>query len=487
MKPTASPSLWRPLQVTVFRNLLIADVISDAGAFMQNVGAAWLMVSLGAGPIYVAPTQTAASLPYFLLALPAGSAGDIGDRRKLILFTESWMMGVALILAILTIAGVMSPWILLVLRFALSAGDAFEAPAWRAILPELVPKEDLAAASALNGIEFSLARAVGPALAGMIISAAGVATAFIANFVSFFGVILVVAKWKRRWRPILVTLSCGVRLHDRTKDGLFSRECAVADVLRLRTGFPAMLSEREANAHFTHYGWERAMINALPSSCCSKGLLGPAVGILPALVSRPLGSFGVQRVDDGCGVLVDHCEERPCWGLRLAPAGFPILHVVEAETKRDGELGLCETEAFADGLHIDLSGEGGLVAFGISLEVGLDLAKSVHEFVECGGQGLSLPVCVKNSVCAFLKFVSLCLGKIGFLVLRKDRDEEDGKPLIDVNNASAPLFPISSRATRTFLKPPVPPMTSADSGSAATRLTMSARSSSLKSLFAMAR
>jgi len=197
MKPTASPNLWRPLRVTIFRNLLIADVISDAGAFMQNVGAAWLMVSLGAGPIYVALTQTAASLPYFLLALPAGSAGDIVDRRKLILFTESWMMGVALILAILTIAGVMSPWILLVLTFALSAGDAFETPAWRAILPELVLKEDLAAASALNGIEFNLARAVGPALAGAIISVAGVATAFVANFVSFFGVILVVARWKR--------------------------------------------------------------------------------------------------------------------------------------------------------------------------------------------------------------------------------------------------------------------------------------------------
>ena len=197
MKPTTSPNLWQPLRVTIFRNLLIADVISDAGAFMQNVGAAWLMVSLGAGPIYVALTQTAASLPYFLLILPAGSAAHIVDRRKLILFTESWMMGVALILAILTIAGVMTPWILLALTFALSAGDAFETPAWRAILPELVPKEELAAASALNGIEFNLARAVGPALAGAIISAAGVATAFFANFVSFFGVILVVARWKR--------------------------------------------------------------------------------------------------------------------------------------------------------------------------------------------------------------------------------------------------------------------------------------------------
>jgi MFS family permease len=197
LRMRGSSSLWRPLTVSTFRNLLIADVVSDIGAFMQNVGAAWLMVSLGAAPIYVALTQTASSLPYFLLALPAGSMGDIVDRRKLVLFTESWMMGVALILAILTISGVMSPWLLLVLTFALSAGDAFETPAWRAILPELVPKEDIAAASALNGIEFNLARAVGPALAGSIIAAAGVATAFVANFVSFFGVILVVARWKR--------------------------------------------------------------------------------------------------------------------------------------------------------------------------------------------------------------------------------------------------------------------------------------------------
>ena len=77
-----------PLRVSMFRNLLVADFVSDIGTFMQNVGAAWLMLSLGAGPGYVALTQTAASLPYFLLALPAGSAGDIFDRRKLVLYTE---------------------------------------------------------------------------------------------------------------------------------------------------------------------------------------------------------------------------------------------------------------------------------------------------------------------------------------------------------------------------------------------------------------
>ena len=197
MKALASSSLWRPLQMPMFRNLLIADVVSDIGTFMQSVGAAWLMVSLGAGPMYVALTQTASSLPFFLLALPAGSAGDIVDRRKLILFTEGWMVCAALALAVLTIGGRITPWLLLMLTFALSAGDAFETPTWRAVLPELVPKEDLVPASALNGIEFNLARAVGPALAGLLISAAGIAAAFVANVVSFLGVILVIARWKR--------------------------------------------------------------------------------------------------------------------------------------------------------------------------------------------------------------------------------------------------------------------------------------------------
>src|SRR5712692_9203496 len=191
------PSLWRPLRTPMFRNLPLADVMSDVGTFMQSVGAAWLMVSLGAGPMYVALTQTASALPFFIFALPAGAIGDIVDRRKVILYTEAWMVGVALVLAALTRAGLVSPLPLLILTFALSAGDAFESPSWRAVLPELVKKEDLPAASALNGIEFNFARAVGPGLAGLVIAAAGAGTAFLINTVSFVGVIFVVARWKR--------------------------------------------------------------------------------------------------------------------------------------------------------------------------------------------------------------------------------------------------------------------------------------------------
>jgi MFS family permease len=174
--------------------------VSDIGAFMQGVGAAWLMVSLGAGPLNVALIQTATTLPFFLLVLPAGALGDIADRRRLILATESWMLAAAVALTVFTFLGWMSPWLLLALTFVLSAGDAVEAPAWRALLPELVEPQDLAAGSALNGIEFNLARAVGPALAGLLIAAAGVGTAFLVNALSFLGVIVVVARWKRPTR-----------------------------------------------------------------------------------------------------------------------------------------------------------------------------------------------------------------------------------------------------------------------------------------------
>jgi len=194
---TAMPSLWHPLRNRTFRNLLLADVVSDIGTFMQNVGAAWLMVSFNAGPLYIALVQTASALPFFVFVLPAGALGDIVDRRKLILVTEVWMTVIAALLAVLTFGRLASPLLLLALTFALSAGDAVETPAWRAILPELVANEDLAPAAALNGIEFNFARAVGPALAGLLIAMAGVGTAFAINAVSFLGVIFVIARWRR--------------------------------------------------------------------------------------------------------------------------------------------------------------------------------------------------------------------------------------------------------------------------------------------------
>ncbi len=207
-------STWRPLRLPVFRNLLVADLVSDMGTFMQGVGAAWLMVSQGAGPLLVALTQTASAFPFFLLALPAGALGDIFDRRKLILTTEVWMFSVAVALAILTAVHLIAPWALLLLTLALSIGDALEAPTWRAVLPELVPQQGLMPAIALNGIEFNLARALGPALGGFLIVAAGIGTVFWLNAASYLGVLWVIARWKRppnQPGPLRETVSGAIR------------------------------------------------------------------------------------------------------------------------------------------------------------------------------------------------------------------------------------------------------------------------------------
>jgi MFS family permease len=188
---------WHPLRTKIFRNLLLADLVSDMGTFMQSVAAAWLMTTLTRSTLLIALIQAASAAPYFLLALPAGSIGDIVDRRKLILCTETWMVGVAVILTIATGVGAMTPWLLLALTVAMSFGDAIESPTWRAIFPELIKKEDLSAALALNGIEFNLARAIGPGLAGLIVAASGARTAFALDAISFAGVIYVIARWRR--------------------------------------------------------------------------------------------------------------------------------------------------------------------------------------------------------------------------------------------------------------------------------------------------
>ena len=218
----------------MFRRLIAADFVSDIGTFMQSVGSAWLMVSLGASPLYVALTQTASTLPFFIFALPAGAVGDIADRRRLILFTETWMVAVATVLTVTTLSGHITPWLLLTLTFALAAGDAFEAPTWRAVLPEVVAKEDLPAASALNGIEFNLARAIGPALAGGLIAASGVGAAFVVNVVSFVGVIVVVSKWHR---PARARTSPAETLGGATRAALrYVRHAPVPRGVMLRAG-----------------------------------------------------------------------------------------------------------------------------------------------------------------------------------------------------------------------------------------------------------
>ena len=169
---------------------------------MQNVGAAWLMAVLSPSPLYVALVQTATSLPVFLLGIPAGAIADIVDRRKLLIWTQIWMLAAAGILGVMTVAGYTGPWPLLLLTFALGIGSTMNGPAWYAIMPELVPRAEIPAAIALNSASFNLARAVGPAMGGVVVAATGAGPAFLLNAVSFIGVVIVLWLWHVRPRDV---------------------------------------------------------------------------------------------------------------------------------------------------------------------------------------------------------------------------------------------------------------------------------------------
>jgi predicted MFS family arabinose efflux permease len=198
MHASPSNSALAPLREPLFRSIWIAAVISYTGTWMQNVGAGWLMTTLTMSPFMVGLVQAAATLPVFLVILPAGALADMVDRRRLLLFAQTWMVFASAALGVLTLMNLVTPWILLLFTFLLGLGAVMNDPAWQAITPEIVSHEQHASAVALNSAGFNVARAVGPALGGLIVAAAGCGTTFLLNALSFFGVILFLYHWKRR-------------------------------------------------------------------------------------------------------------------------------------------------------------------------------------------------------------------------------------------------------------------------------------------------
>ena len=193
----AEVSPWGPLRRRLFRTLWIATVVSNTGTWMHDVGAGWLMTSLAPTPLMVALVQAATTLPMVFLALPAGALADIVDRRRYLIGTLLWMLAVATLLGLLTLAGLTTAWTLLGFTFALGIGSALMLPAWAALTPELVPRSELLAAVALNSMGMNVSRAIGPALAGLIVAVAGPGVVFLLNAASFLGVMGALVWWRR--------------------------------------------------------------------------------------------------------------------------------------------------------------------------------------------------------------------------------------------------------------------------------------------------
>ena len=186
-----------PFGVPIYRMIWGANLLSNFGTLIQSIGASWMMVSLSGSATLVALVQASTTLPVMMLALVSGAVADNFDRRKIMLAAQTLMLCAASALAICGLLGVLTPWMLLAFTFLIGCGTALNGPAWQASVGEMVPKPLLSSAIAYNSMSFNIARSVGPALGGVIVAAAGAASAFLVNALSYVGLIAVLLGWKR--------------------------------------------------------------------------------------------------------------------------------------------------------------------------------------------------------------------------------------------------------------------------------------------------
>lgn len=213
---TTAPAL-APLATPTFRGLWLAWLAANLTMWMNDVAAAWLMTSLTTSPVMVALVQTASTLPVFLLGLPSGALADILDRRRYFAATQLWVSINALVLAGLSLAGALDAPLLLALTFVNGVGLAMRWPVFAAIVPQVVSREHLPAALALNGIAMNLSRVLGPVLAGALLAAFSSAAVFVLNAVLAGIAFVLVLRW--RSQPKLSALP-GERFFGAMRGGL---------------------------------------------------------------------------------------------------------------------------------------------------------------------------------------------------------------------------------------------------------------------------
>lgn len=194
------PNRMSPLvafQSKTFRSLWSATLISNLGGLVEGVGAAWLMTSLATSHGMVALVQSSTTLPVMIFSLAAGALADNYDRRRIMLIAQMLMLCVSATLAVLTYRDDLTPWLLLSLTFLIGCGGALHNPSWQASMGDVVPRDHLPGAVALNSMSYNLMRSIGPAIGGVIVAAAGAAFAFLFNVFCYFALIFALWRWKK--------------------------------------------------------------------------------------------------------------------------------------------------------------------------------------------------------------------------------------------------------------------------------------------------
>lgn len=194
----SAPGAFAPLAGRVFLVLWVATVVGNVGSFIRDTASAWIATDLSASPAAIATVQAAATLPVFLLAIPAGVLSDILDRRRFLIAVQIFLGLVSLSLMLLSAFGAMSLTALVALTFLGGTGAALMAPTWQAIVPELVERPQMKAAVALNSLGINIARAVGPAAGGLLLTAAGTTITYGVDVLSYVLVVAALAWWPRK-------------------------------------------------------------------------------------------------------------------------------------------------------------------------------------------------------------------------------------------------------------------------------------------------
>ena len=194
--PSKAPSMMAPLRDPVFRMLWLAWLAANVTMWMNDVASAWLMTTLTDSVVMVALVQAASTLPVFVLGLPSGALADIVDRRRYFAVTQLWVAAIALVLSALALAGGLNAPLLLALTFANGIGMAMRWPVFAAIVPEVVPRHDLSAALALNGIAMNMSRIVGPVVAGALLASVGSQYVFLLNALLSIAAFMIILRWR---------------------------------------------------------------------------------------------------------------------------------------------------------------------------------------------------------------------------------------------------------------------------------------------------
>ena len=191
-RPLPRWSLKRTFTALRYRNYrlwFIGQLASLIGTWMQTTAQAFLVFQLTNSPAYLGLVGFASGVPSLIFMMYGGVIADRMPRRNLLIVTQSSMMVLAFILAALTFTGWVQPWHIIVLSLLLGTANAFDTPARQSFVSELVEREDLGNAIALNSTMFQGAMAVGPAVAGITYAVLGPAMCFAINGISFLAVI----------------------------------------------------------------------------------------------------------------------------------------------------------------------------------------------------------------------------------------------------------------------------------------------------------